>query len=384
MTITPRGGRFLAQVRYKGVSIASTFDSKGAASRWRTAVRAAIDDRRWPVKDLIPPHLQGKWGFSEAKTEAVDDAKPHVGWTLDRAIEEYLKVIDGEKGYEAKANRLRLWQGKPKGKKEKAPSVFLNSSLPQQRLDSVSAADVQAIVKERLKTVSAYTVRNDVYVLSALFEHARATPRVDGTGGWGLDIDNPRLRITLPDQPPARERRLKNGGEGQEGEEERMRGALAAGPDAEIMVPLFDLALYTGMRPTELLDLRAGEVHRTTDAVYILRRDSKTGSQRKVTLSTGAIAAVDSLLARLRQPVAATQGLVPLNLDKVAYRWKLARKAAGVTDLRFRDLRHEGLSVMAEKGLNIGELQAQSGHRSAKILVDYINAVPATVAKKLG
>jgi integrase len=37
----------------------------------------------------------------------------------------------------------------------------------------------------------------------------------------------------------------------------------------------------------------------------------------------------------------------------------------GVIGLHFPDLRHEGVSRMAEKGLNIGELAEQSGHRMA-------------------
>ena len=66
------------------------------------------------------------------------------------------------------------------------------------------------------------------------------------------------------------------------------------------------------------------------------------------------------------------------------YRWRSAHKAAGVTGLHFHDLRHEGLSRMAEKGLTIGELAAQSVHRTAEVLLLYVNAKVSEVAKKLG
>ena len=50
---------------------------------------------------------------------------------------------------------------------------------------------------------------------------------------------------------------------------------------------------------------------------------------------------------------------------------------------RFHDLRHEALSRMAGLGLTIGELQAQSGQRTAQILLRYVNAKPSEIAKKL-
>jgi len=39
---------------------------------------------------------------------------------------------------------------------------------------------------------------------------------------------------------------------------------------------------------------------------------------------------------------------------------------------------------MAEKGLTIGELAEQSGHRTAQVLLRYVNAKVSEVAKKLG
>jgi integrase len=93
--------------------------------------------------------------------------------------------------------------------------------------------------------------------------------------------------------------------------------------------------------------------------------------------------AVDALLA-LRPQSEPHARLFRLNVPAVEYRWKLARKAAGVTGLRWHDLRHEGLSRMAEKGLTLGELKAQSGHRTAQVLLGYVNAKAAEVARKLG
>jgi integrase len=68
----------------------------------------------------------------------------------------------------------------------------------------------------------------------------------------------------------------------------------------------------------------------------------------------------------------------------VSYRWRRMREKTGITNLKIHDLRHEALSRMAEKGLHIGELKAQSGHKTAQTLLRYVNAVPANIAQKLG
>ena len=52
--------------------------------------------------------------------------------------------------------------------------------------------------------------------------------------------------------------------------------------------------------------------------------------------------------------------------------------------VRFHDLRHEALSRMADMGLTISELQAQSGHATAQILLRYVNARAGDIARKLG
>jgi integrase len=99
-----------------------------------------------------------------------------------------------------------------------------------------------------------------------------------------------------------------------------------------------------------------------------------------VTLSSRAVAAVQTL----RFGRAKDQKLVAVTPTALRSRWNRARRISGVTGLHFHDLRHEGLSLMAQAGLDIGQLQAQSGHKTPGILLTYVNARPSEVAKKLG
>lgn len=163
-----------------------------------------------------------------------------------------------------------------------------------------------------------------------------------------------------------------------------MLAAVKAGADGEEMALVCVLALDTGMRLSELLDIRVGQVKRTRGGRYIERPDSKNGHARKVVLTSRAATTLDTLLAALPEGAAKDRRLFTLDAAQVDYRWRSARKAAEVKGLHFHDLRHEGLSRMAEKGLTIGELAEQSGHRTAQVLLRYVNAKVSEVARKLG
>ncbi len=53
------------------------------------------------------------------------------------------------------------------------------------------------------------------------------------------------------------------------------------------------------------------------------------------------------------------------------------------TSLRFHDLRHEAVSRLFEKGLNMPEVAAISGHRDARMLMRYTHPKAAAIAVKL-
>ena len=58
--------------------------------------------------------------------------------------------------------------------------------------------------------------------------------------------------------------------------------------------------------------------------------------------------------------------------DSVRQAWERLRKKSGLMDLNFHDLRHEAISRMFEKGLNVPEVASISGHRTASQLFRYV------------
>ena len=54
-----------------------------------------------------------------------------------------------------------------------------------------------------------------------------------------------------------------------------------------------------------------------------------------------------------------------------------------ISDLRFHDLRHEATTRLFEKGLNVMEVAAITGHKDLRMLQRYTHLKPETIASKL-
>jgi integrase len=55
--------------------------------------------------------------------------------------------------------------------------------------------------------------------------------------------------------------------------------------------------------------------------------------------------------------------------------WAKALKVAGIEDLEFRDLRHEGASRLADRGWSLAQIQRMLGHQDAKTTSIYLHAI---------
>lgn len=355
---TAAGRKIQAIVRKGGFSLSRVFWRKGDAQDWarrvEDAVASATPDRPFDRKSWLPLSAEEAWEGS------FDDSKPHDGWTLDRALEHYGRhVTPSKKGARQEFGRIAQWRTRP---------------LARKKLGQVTAADVQAHVSARLaEGRSGSTIRHDVMLLRALYRDAVKVWKVQG-------LSNPCMGADLPPPAAHRERRLEDGhGEGG-GEEERLRAALARRPRGGELVDLFDLATTTGLRLSELLPLRASNVRSARGISRIEIGDSKNSQPRRVVLDSTA----EGIARRRTAGKKPDERLFTLSESARARAWTAARREAGVTGLRWHDLRHEALSRMAGKGLHVGELQAQSGHRTAAVLLRYVNARSGDIAKKLG
>lgn len=66
------------------------------------------------------------------------------------------------------------------------------------------------------------------------------------------------------------------------------------------------------------------------------------------------------------------------------YAFRRVRAQCGLEGIRFHDLRHEAISRFFERGLNVMEVAAISGHKNLKMLQRYTHLDPSKLAVKLG
>jgi integrase len=142
------------------------------------------------------------------------------------------------------------------------------------------------------------------------------------------------------------------------------------------------LAIYTCRREDELTRLFLKEYNREHNEwkVFDLKNPNGSAGNHKSFLVTEK---AEMVIKELMKPDVRDRMLglsdsdpsvlLPLNAKSFAARWREAIKMTGIEDLRFHDLRHEGITRLAEDGLTIPQLQQISLHESWESLRRYVN-----------
>lgn len=137
------------------------------------------------------------------------------------------------------------------------------------------------------------------------------------------------------------------------------------------------LAVAFPRRLGELLDMRWEDYDKTRKLVKL--RDTKHPTKPRdevVPLPPEAIAIIDEL------PVI-DERMLPYKSESVSASFERVTDRLGIPDLRFHDLRHEGISRLFERGLSIPEVAIISGHQSWAMLRRYTNLSAQALSEKL-
>lgn len=225
---------------------------------------------------------------------------------------------------------------------------------------------------ERKRKYSEGTVRQHFYILKVAMEwHARKHQ---------YSVAGKFEGLTIPSSwPTPRERRLEAG------EEERIIAACnGMYKDSEGWKLLIGLALETAMRAGELLGMRWNEVNLPLLSITIPKEREKTRKGRTVPLSSKAISILKRLRRRSKDESGRVFARLPADSVQLGRGFKRICKRAGVSDLRFHDLRHEATSRFFERtSLQTLEIALITGHSEQRTLQRYANLRPAYLAKKL-
>ena len=308
-------------------STSKVFDTLGEAQIWRDLQLAAtaldVDEKR----------------IFQARANKRDA----ISFSVRQALEKYEEEITPrKKGANVESTRL--------GKAKRTKLADMSMYLVQPHHVEEFMAEIGGSSNNQRKYVS---------LISHLFKVAKTV--------WKKEVDNPVTgKIVLPSNGRPRKRRLV----GDEGTKllKHLTGEAAA---------LFSIALETGMRRGELLKLQWKNINYKTQTAHLI--DTKNGEDRYVPLSTAAIRSLKSLPKGVGS--APVFKITPSVLRR---EWEEARLAAGVQDLRWHDLRHEGTSRLFEKGLNVLEASSVTGHKTLSMLQAYTHLNPSDIAKKLG
>ena len=232
------------------------------------------------------------------------------------------------------------------------------------------------MVDERLKNISPNTVLLDLALLSHLFTIAFKE--------WGMTgLVNPVQQVRKPKLPKGRDRRLKPG------ELERILEASGS----SLLGRIVGLALETGMRRSEIAGMTWNQLDLKKKTVTL--PETKNGEKRIVPLSSEAVRILSDLPRRIDGKI---WGVEEQSITR-AFERSLSRAraiyekeckengekadSAFLNDLTFHALRHEATSRFFEKGFNVMEVAAITGHKTLQMLKRYTHLKAEKLAERM-
>ena len=328
-TIRKLRGRWQAQVRRRGMKPrCKSFDTKLEAEKWARDLEAQVD----------------RFG-------AAPDTKILESTTLGQLLERYQREISPSKrGSVQEIQRI---------------DVLRRHDLAYRTLIGLSQQDIASFRDERLQSVAPSTTVRELAILSHVLEVA--------IRDWGLPLAKNVVKLVRrPVIRNERSRRLT-------GDEERRLLDGCAGGKIPYFRTLIILAIETGMRRGELLGLNWSDVSHNRRVISLAL--TKNGTSREVPLSQRAFDALMDWKSR----ASVDQSIVfPMKAGSLEQAWYRLLARVGITGLRFHDLRHEGVSRLFERGLNVIEVSSISGHKEMRMLKRYTHLAADDLVARLG
>jgi len=328
-TIRKLRGKWQAMVRRKGLAPRSkSFDKRTDAEKWARDLETQVD-----VAGFVP------------------DTKLAEQTTLAQILARYRDEISPMKR-SASTETIRI-------------NAMLRRDVCHRTLALLNSADIAAYRDERLKTVAPATVIRELNTISHAIDIAQRE--------WGIHLArNPSKMVRRPSAPKGRTRRL-------EGDEEQKLLAACDTGRTPLMKPLIILAVETGMRRGEMLGLQWNQIDLDKRIVHLSL--TKNGEARDVPLSTRA---VETLKGLMQFPNRDAERVFPVSPNSIRLAWEHLRVRAGVGDLHLHDLRHEAVSRLFEKGLDIMQVSTISGHKTLSMLKRYTHLKAVDLVSRLG
>lgn len=323
-TFRKRGNRWQVQVRRSGHSpLSRSFLHRTDAERWARSIELDQD------RTLLP-----------------SDPRILSRYTLGDLVHRYMETVSPRKK-RCEIERIEL-------------RAFLRYTICAKKISELRTADFAQYRDLRLQKIKAASLKRTLAPIRHLFEVARKE--------WGLPINqNPVSDLNFRTIDTKRERRLRSG------ELERLLEQAQKCRNSHI-APIIRLAVATGMRRSEILNIEAKHFDRERAELFIPM--SKTGLGRTIPLINDAF---DILLPRIE----VRGNIFPISANAFRLAWERVRRRSNLTDFRFHDLRHEAISRYFEIGLTAPEVGLISGHQNLRTLSRYSHGSRTQIHAKL-
>ncbi len=224
----------------------------------------------------------------------------------------------------------------------------------KEHFGDVSLANIQPQAVElykakRLKFVKEATINRELALLKVIFSKAVR---------WGYTARNPVKEISLFKEEKTPIRILTP---------EERRKLLEASPD--YLKPIVTMALKTGMRQGEILNLQWKDVDLAHDLINV--RHTKAKKLRQIPIHPELKKALDGLPRKSDYVFCNSAGDKYHRNGIVREVFEKVREKIGIPELTFHMLRHNFASELIAKGADIRTVQEYMGHSSLRMLQRY-------------
>jgi integrase len=266
--------------------------------------------------------------------------------TLSELLTRYLnEITPDKKGASVEHYRIKCW---------------LKTPLANRRISTIKTSDFASWRDSRIKSgAAANTVRLELSIISNLFNVAKSE--------WGFEsLTNPTEHMRTPKLPSGRTRRVSD----------KEIDLLIKNTESYELPFIIKIALESGMRRGEIASLEWRNINFVKRTVLL--PDTKNGEARIVPLTTNCMTTLQSIPRNINGSV------FTMTENAISRAFLRVRSRCGLDDMHFHDIRHEAITRFFEKGLNMMEVSAISGHKTLQMLKRYTHLRAEDLAKKLG
>jgi integrase len=313
-------GNWQAKIRRDGKNVSKTFPSKRDAERWATTQEADMHKGVWQDKSVAE-----STNFASITTQFAQLVLPL----------------------------------KKSGRQDQSRCLLLIERLGHLKLSQVTTQELSKARDEWSVIYAPASVKNLLGLINRIMKYAQIEQ------GIFLPQGLPVEQIRKPTVRNQRERRLKA----------QEKSILLQHSPVNLQHCIL-FAIATAARRGEIANLMWSDINITERYAHL--RETKNGEPRKVPLTNKALELLNTLPKRSDDRVFGYT-----HPDSITTAFARVCEQAGISNLRFHDLRHEATSQLFEAGLNVIEAASVTGHKELRMLQRYTHLTPADIADKL-